>query len=237
MRINLIIVRRALRSTNLKFELKPYNKYITDQELLDDLRRVASELGTNKVRYEQYPQYGRCASRVFETRFGSWNEALAAAGLQVTQRVNIPELELFENLERVWRTLGRQPRRQEMRRPLSEFSGGTYAGRFGGWRAALEAFVSFANSAADDPQEVLGNPGHGLKTPRFPDLRLRFRVLSRDSFKCQACGRSPATEHGVQLHVDHVIPWSLGGSTTAENLRTLCERCNIGKGDMVDGDV
>ena len=220
------------------FELRPYNKYITDEELLDDLRRVAHLLGARTVRYEEYPQHGRCASRVFETRFGSWNQALQAAGLEVTLRQNIRELELFENLERVWRTLGRQPRREEMRKPLSAFSHGTYERRFCGWRAALQAFVAYANNTADDPSPPIGSTSNCIPaTPRFPDLRLRFRVLARDSFKCQACGRSPANEYGVQLHIDHVMPWSQGGPTTIENLRTLCERCNIGKGDMVEGDV
>lgn len=214
----------------MAYELKPYNKFITNEELLDDLRMVAQKLGVKTVLYDEYPKHGRCASRVFETRFGSWNQALKAAGLEVTRRQDISELELFENLEQVWRALGRQPRREELRRPLSAFSGGTYERRFRGWRPALEAFISYANSdgegsvssaTAEDP----------VKTPRFPDLRLRFRVLSRDSYKCQACGRSPATEHGVTLHIDHVVPWSAGGPTTLPNLKTLCERCNLGKGN------
>jgi 5-methylcytosine-specific restriction endonuclease McrA len=33
----------------------------------------------------------------------------------------------------------------------------------------------------------------------------------------------------VQLHVDHIKPWSLGGETVAENLQTLCDQCNAGK--------
>ncbi len=216
----------------MPYELKPYNKYITDQELLDDLRKVARILRKTTVRYDEYPEHGRCASRVFETRFGSWNQALQAAGLEVTLRQDIPEIDLFENLERVWRTLGRQPRREELRKPLSTFSGGTYERRFRGWRAALEAFVAYANSPVEELTPA--DSEKPKKTPRFPDLRLRFRILNRDSFKCQACGRSPAVEHGVQLHIDHVVPWSDGGPTTLENLKTLCERCNLGKSNAND---
>lgn len=201
--------------------------------MLDDLRRVAKLLGKTTIRYEEYPEHGRCASRVFETRFGSWNKALEAAGLEVSQRQDIPDIELFENLEKVWRTLGRQPRREEMRRPLSAFSGSTYEKRFRGWRAALESFVAYADSAPDLPQ-TQSDPARKSRTPRSPDLRLRFKVLSRDFYRCQSCGRSPATEPGVQLHIDHVVPWSRGGLTTIENLRTLCEKCNLGKGDATD---
>ncbi|MBI3275668.1 MAG: HNH endonuclease [Methylocystis sp.] len=61
-------------------------------------------------------------------------------------------------------------------------------------------------------------------------LALRYRVLCRDRFRCQICGRSPAKDIGVELHVDHIIPWSKGGQNTEENLRALCFDCNLGKG-------
>jgi Homing endonuclease associated repeat/HNH endonuclease len=53
--------------------------------------------------------------------------------------------------------------------------------------------------------------------PRDPSLRLRWRVLNRDRFRCQHCGASPATG-GPPLHVDHIIAWSVGGDTVIENL-------------------
>ena len=61
--------------------------------------------------------------------------------------------------------------------------------------------------------------------------KLRYTVLKRDNFKCCACGASPAKDPSVELHIDHIIPWSKGGETTLENLQTLCSKCNIGKSD------
>lgn len=61
--------------------------------------------------------------------------------------------------------------------------------------------------------------------------KLRYQVLKRDNFKCCACGASPAKDPAVELHIDHIIPWSRGGETTLQNLQTLCSRCNIGKSD------
>ena len=63
--------------------------------------------------------------------------------------------------------------------------------------------------------------------------KLRYQVLKRDNFKCCACGASPAKSPEVELHVDHIVPWSKGGLTSIENLQTLCSRCNIGKSDSV----
>ncbi len=61
---------------------------------------------------------------------------------------------------------------------------------------------------------------------------LRYEVLRRDNFRCKICGRSQ--EDGVKLHVDHILPVSKGGKTEMNNLRTLCEDCNLGKKDKYD---
>ena len=69
------------------------------------------------------------------------------------------------------------------------------------------------------------------RSSRVISDKLRYTVLKRDNFKCCACGASPAKDPSVELHIDHIVPWSKGGETTLENLQTLCSRCNIGKSD------
>ena len=64
---------------------------------------------------------------------------------------------------------------------------------------------------------------------------LRYDVMNRDGFKCVICGVSAS--QGARLHVDHIIPIAKGGTTKLANLRTLCERCNIGKSDKIEGFV
>lgn len=61
---------------------------------------------------------------------------------------------------------------------------------------------------------------------------LRYDILRRDNFRCQLFGLS--SHDGVKLHVDHIIPVSKGGKTTFSNLRTLCDRCNMGKSDKIE---
>ena len=63
--------------------------------------------------------------------------------------------------------------------------------------------------------------------------KLRYQVLKRDNFKCCACGASPAKDPAVELHIDHIIPWSKGGESTIDNLQTLCSACNLGKRDSM----
>lgn len=56
--------------------------------------------------------------------------------------------------------------------------------------------------------------------------RIRFEVLRRDNHACRYCGQAAPD---VKLHVDHVIPATLGGSDTLDNLVTACAECNLGK--------
>ncbi|PZR98156.1 MAG: hypothetical protein DLM70_17870 [Chloroflexi bacterium] len=56
---------------------------------------------------------------------------------------------------------------------------------------------------------------------------VRRYIWKRDRGQCQQCG---ATE---LLQYDHIIPWSMGGSNTVENLSLLCAECNRLKGDAI----
>lgn len=58
----------------------------------------------------------------------------------------------------------------------------------------------------------------------------RWTILERDQFTCLFCGSRPGND---RLHVDHLLPHSLGGSDHNNNLATSCDRCNGGKGDRV----
>ena len=57
---------------------------------------------------------------------------------------------------------------------------------------------------------------------------LRFDVLRRCNFACYYCG-VPAALGLKVLHVDHVIPVSLGGTNDPWNLVAACWDCNLGK--------
>jgi hypothetical protein len=57
---------------------------------------------------------------------------------------------------------------------------------------------------------------------------IKIDVWRRDKGKCQECG---ATD---ELHFDHVLPYSKGGtSLTAENVQLLCARHNLQKRDRI----
>lgn len=205
---------------------------VSDSELIDDLRSVATRLGKRTVGQQEYRDAGKYDDTTVSRRFGSWNDALRAAGLGLSNEIDISDERLFENILALWQHYGRQPRRAELAQPPSSVSQSPYHRRFGCWSAALSAFVEYANdSGAEKP---LGNKSSvpRKETGRDPSLRLRWRVLQRDRFTCCACGASPALTPGVELHVDHITARSKGGLTVLENLQTLCSRCNLGKSNV-----
>lgn len=105
---------------------------MTNDELLADLRRVASQLGLSAVPQRSYRPLGQYSTSTFKKRFGSWNAAARAAGLRPTTEINLPDDELLRNLEEVWVSLGRQPRKKDMVRPASRFTREPYIRRYGG---------------------------------------------------------------------------------------------------------
>lgn len=206
---------------------------VTDGELILDLQRIAQSFGWGSVSRSQYEDHGKYAESTLRNRFGTWNKALAIAGLNISNEVNISEVRLFENMLVLWQHFGRQPRRRELETLPSTISQSPYNRHFGSWTAALQAFVEYANSDGAEAPEQKAESVSIAKTGRDPSLRLRWRVLQRDRFKCCACGASPAVDAGIELHVDHVTPWSKGGSIVIENLQTLCSKCNLGKSNLM----
>jgi hypothetical protein len=74
---------------------------------------------------------------------------------------------------------------------------------------------------------------HATRTQRrevFGALRsigeqLKSHVLERDGHACVYCGATS------ELEIDHIIPYTAGGATTAKNLVVACCRCNVRKSD------
>ncbi len=218
-----------------KFEfIKPSNTPISKEEMIDDLKAVAIKLNKATVTQKEYTINGSFDCRTISRRFGTWNQALEASRLSFSNESNISDERLYENILNLWQYLGHQPRRSDLTLPISNFSQSPYNRRFNTWTNALQNFVTYANGEdLNLPNSFENNTNNKKrKTGRDPSLRLRYKVLLRDNFTCKQCGASPAKNQNVELHVDHIIPWSKNGETVLENLQTLCSICNLGKSNL-----
>ena len=238
--------RKVLELCALETRGHNFKCVFSDEDVVADLKRVATLLGVETLTRREYSIYGMHHAGTLSYRRGrSWNQLLELAGMKPNVNRDFSNEDLFEEIERMWIMLGRQPTATDIKQGISKYALNTYARRFGGWRKALEAFVNFINS--DDPPQEERDPaekdagavsdaipeGFIHKTPRDINLRLRFKVFLRDHFKCCACGASPAKDPAVVLHVDHIVPWAKGGETLLDNLQTLCSKCNLGKSDIL----
>lgn len=231
----------------MKFELESFNRNVSDEDLLEDIKEVAKRIRKNTVTIDEYEKHGKYHPSTLQRRFKSWFLALEKAGLEMSRStIGISNDELFQNIKNIWMALERQPKYSEVKSSFSKYSARTYEKRFGSWRKALEAFINYINEENEEVDEIqlydvstaiCSFDGHNKKTHRTKrniSERLRFRILLRDGFRCKSCGRSPLNSPGVELHVDHILPWSMGGETIPENLETKCKECNLGKGNAFD---
>ena len=185
---------------------------VTDEQLRDDLIRVADLLCRTTFSSGEYRIHGEWSTGTYFNRFGTWNNALVNAGLQPYKQVSgkkIATEALYNEIERIWVKLGRQPTSTDVKKGVSIYSLHAFSRHFGSWRKALVAFVNYVNDDDDKSQtnnvndlmpsgssvrpksnvRSKSNVTHELefhkhKTQRDPNLRLRFKVLARDHFKC-----------------------------------------------------
>lgn len=69
---------------------------------------------------------------------------------------------------------------------------------------------------------------HSVQRRRVIPTAVKLAVWKRDGGKCILCGASD------ELHFDHDLPWSKGGtSITEENVQLLCARHNLQKSDHI----
>jgi hypothetical protein len=83
---------------------------------------------------------------------------------------------------------------------------------------------------------VEGEEDFSVSVPAQPKPRriiptwVKLEVWKRDGGKCTICGSEE------NLHFDHIIPWSKGGSSsTPDNIQILCGKHNLQKHDRIEG--
>jgi hypothetical protein len=81
----------------------------------------------------------------------------------------------------------------------------------------------------DQPSVITGTTEIPLDHVRVIPTAVKLEVWKRDKGCCVRCGSKE------NLHFDHIIPYSLGGSSrVAENIQILCSRYNLEKRDRIE---
>lgn len=237
---------KALEKAGLDDSFFPENAEITKDELINELKRVSILLGTTCFSQKIFSEHSHICGSTISRKFGFFNKIMTEIGFTTPLKGRkYSDDERYENLLNVWTFYGRQPNYSEMKKEPSKVGPKAYVVRWGSWRNALLAFLDKINSdmselniekenSKNDKQQQTKEKSTCIEHRREIPVGLRFAVLKRDNYKCVLCGRSPSSTFGLELHIDHIIPFSKGGKTVENNLRALCSQCNIGKSDQLD---
>ena len=108
----------------------------------------------------------------------------------------------------------------------------SYKGGIQSFRRGITAcYQDIANAYTEENEKEIARIRASIERSKL-SAKMRYDVLRRDNMRCVICGRG--AKDGVKLHVDHIIPVSKGGKSELNNLRTLCDQCNLGKGNSYD---
>lgn len=128
-----------------------YHQSIPDSDLLDELNRLANDLERTPIA-DDMKRIGAYSCRPFERRFGGWNNALEAAGMEPKAWVAIPRSHLLMEMWRLRDELGKTPTARDMDDD-GEYSKSPYERVFGSWsNAKEEAFTPVMNGTFEHNQ-------------------------------------------------------------------------------------
>jgi len=96
-------------------------------------------------------------------------------------------------------------------------------------KGSVRSVVRFRLELMDQPGEIPTEQPEALPHTRLIPPSTKLEVWRRDKGACVKCGSTD------NLHFDHVIPFSKGGSSMdARNIQLLCGRHNLEKRDKIE---
>lgn len=91
-------------------------------------------------------------------------------------------------------------------------------------RQVFKFRLELSDLAKDDTTQQTSSAGHDRIIPSG----VKVEVWKRDKGRCVVCGSN------TNLHFDHIIPYSQGGSSReAKNIQILCAKHNLEKHDQI----
>ncbi len=124
---------KALRAAGLGINAETN---IDRSDLIDELRRLASELGWTPTSRDM-ANSGEYGTATYAHKFGSWNDALQEADLEIVRQREVSRAEMITEIQRLADKLGQPPAVYQMR-DQGKFGVTTISREFGTWSAALE---------------------------------------------------------------------------------------------------
>jgi len=237
---------------NFEFKRKRLNE-ISKAVIFDELEKVAKYFNYIEFSWRDFDKVSNISIGTIKKHFWSWGKwfnefkiYLEEKWLTISPRPYsfnrvYSDKELFDEMWRIWEKVWQRPSRNEWEMSEPRIAYWTYKNRFGWWVEACSKFIEYKmkdeilkddfiiSDINLDKVKTNTKVEYKIENSRNISLSLRLSILNRDNFRCVFCWRSPATDLGTKLHIDHIIPFSKGWKSVLENLQTLCADCNLWK--------
>lgn len=125
----------------MNFVLNDYKPFLTDEEILSDIKQVALNLNVDYISINTYKKYGKFSQCAIQNHFGTWKHTLSLANLR-TERTSkelklISDEEYFSDVRRVANLLNSETVKYNDYKKYGKYSAEYIFKRFSSWKDFL----------------------------------------------------------------------------------------------------
>lgn len=125
----------------MKFELNEYKNELTDEDIIEDIKRVEKELDRDYISITTYKKFGRYSQTAIQGHFGTWGNALSIAGLRIERTSSelkfISDQEYYDDFIRVAKIIAKNTVAYEEYKQHGHYAVTYVFKRFGDWDSVM----------------------------------------------------------------------------------------------------
>lgn len=191
------------------------------EALIKELKSVAERLGGSPSK-PTFKEESKWNTGRYISMFGSWNESLKVAGLEVNQDTDITDSDLLSEIRRLDRETNGKITSTKMTED-GKYSTTVYLNRFDSWINAVE------KAGLEPSQKRFGELGssrlYGVKW-----IKQKEKIKERDGSKCRVCSSESCIidiSH-IRPRKEYVVSKQLNEEDmhNSNNLISLCRSCH-----------
>ncbi len=208
---------KALHAAGLESSISVKQRKIRER-YLQVLSDAARSHGKNSISQREFDKFtDQTSSQAISQFFGSWEHALAEAGLERSKPTPRSKEQCLRNLLSLWKSKGRQPRYNELSKHPSRIGPKAYERIWGTYSAALREFVTWA---ADKKGLIIDSRTLTRSMTNEEMIQELLRVS-------RLVGRNEVTQEDVEAH-SHIHPRTFAVRLGSSSWRKALEAAGLG---------
>lgn len=223
-----------MKSDQEIFSLTKRRFTFTEKDVKVSIERFSKAFPLEKrsaTAYKKWPDKSISLDSI-NRMFGSFEKACNHFSIEISgKKDKYTNDELLNFFEELWRWRKQVPSLLDFKK--YQIEGGRYVSpdaikrRFGDYKKFCKNFSDYKFDLITKAE--LLNKSFPDKARKAISDSLRHKLIHAANSRCALCGKSPKTDASIHLEIDHITPYSKGGTNDLDNLRVLCNLCNRGR--------